>query len=445
MRTGEREHRRDRRTGIVRAALAALLVASAAAAQQDGPQVSVTLDPEGAVTVGTPIEVTATVLVPTYMPKPPVWPELQIADAITRLPERATQPLTRRIGTASWSGLSRTWEIIPQRAADYDLGAPEIAIAYADPDTGKPVESRLAMPDIAFSATVPPGATGMDPFLPASALKLSATLDGLPKNPCPGDAFTLTLTAAAVGPPAILLPPLGAGIATPVGLRAYPEESALTDVPGDRGGPPTATRTEQVTYVIEAPGDFTLPGLSLDWWNTATSKLSPVLSSAILHHRFESIHPFADGNGRTGRALALWELYRRGFDTHHIFSVDEFYWEDRPRYYAELDAVRLAGDDLTSWLEYSAEGLRQTLERAWLRIQAIRGGAAKKLALRPRQEQLLHLLRDHGSMAPNEIWSALGVSRQGAMDLLRPLLEAGLVEKVGGAKTGHYVLKDARF
>jgi DNA-binding IscR family transcriptional regulator len=44
-------------------------------------------------------------------------------------------------------------------------------------------------------------------------------------------------------------------------------------------------------------------------------------------------------------------------------------------------------------------------------------------------------------MAPVEIWSALGVSRQGAMDLLRPLLEAGLVEKIGGKKTGRYVLK----
>jgi Fic family protein len=54
-------------------------------------------------------------------------------------------------------------------------------------------------------------------------------------------------------------------------------------------------------------------------------ELSPVLSSAILHYQFEWIHPFADGNGRTGRALALWELYRRGFDTHHIFSVDEYY------------------------------------------------------------------------------------------------------------------------
>lgn len=68
----------------------------------------------------------------------------------------------------------------------------------------------------------------------------------------------------------------------------------------------------------------------LEWWNAAAPQLSPVLSSAILHYRFETIHPFADGNGRTGRALALWELYRRGFDTHHIFSVDEYYWEDRP-------------------------------------------------------------------------------------------------------------------
>jgi len=179
----------------------------------------------------------------------------------------------------------------------------------------------------------------------------------------------------------------------------------------------------------------------LRWWNTDSKKLSPVLSSAILHYRFEAIHPFADGNGRTGRALALWELYRRGFDTHHIFSVDEYYWEDRPKYYAALDRVRKCGEDLTAWLEYCAEGLRQTLERAWLRIQTFKVNSVRKLVLRPRQEQLLHLLSDHGSMAPGEIWKALGVSRQGAMDLLRPLLDAGLVEKIGGKKTGSYVLR----
>src|SRR6185503_19296036 len=158
----------------------------------------------------------------------------------------------------------------------------------------------------------------------------------------------------------------------------------------------------------------------LEWWNITSRNLSPVLSSAILHYQFEAIHPFADGNGRTGRALALWELYRRGFDTHHIFSVDEYYWENRPGYYAALEAVRREGDDLTTWLEYSAEGRRHTLERVWLRVQALNAAGPARLVLRPKQERLLELLRDHGSMAPSEIWAALELSKQGAMDQLRP-------------------------
>jgi Fic family protein len=196
------------------------------------------------------------------------------------------------------------------------------------------------------------------------------------------------------------------------------------------------------TYIPPAPAE--VPGLMLElleWWNNKAGEISPVLSSAILHYRFEAIHPFGDGNGRTGRALALWEMYRRGFDTHHIFSVDEYYWEDRPRYYAALQAVRQAGEDLTAWLEYTTEGLKLTLERVWLRAETIQAGTSAKLALRPKQVQLLHLLRDHGRMAPAELWAALAISRQGAMNLLRPLLEAGIVEKIGGKKTGRYTLR----
>src|SRR6266480_5524000 len=40
----------------------------------------------------------------------------------------------------------------------------------------------------------------------------------------------------------------------------------------------------------------------LEWWNKDAPKISPILSSAIVHHRFETIHPFADGNGRAGRS-----------------------------------------------------------------------------------------------------------------------------------------------
>ncbi|OGQ55559.1 MAG: hypothetical protein A2W66_03880 [Deltaproteobacteria bacterium RIFCSPLOWO2_02_56_12] len=179
----------------------------------------------------------------------------------------------------------------------------------------------------------------------------------------------------------------------------------------------------------------------LGWWNEEASKWSPVVTSVIIHYRFEEIHPFADGNGRTGRTLALWELYRRGFDTHYIFSVDEFYWEDRPRYYEALDAVRKQAGELTGWLEYTAEGLRLTLEKVWSRVQRLTAETgSRRMVLRPKQEKLLDMLRDHSSLTPRQIWEGLGVSKQGAMDLLNPLMEAGLVRRIGTRKSGRYIL-----
>jgi Fic family protein len=179
----------------------------------------------------------------------------------------------------------------------------------------------------------------------------------------------------------------------------------------------------------------------LEWWNRISVKWSPVISSAIIHYQFEDIHPFADGNGRTGRALALWELYRRGFDTHHIFSVDEIYWENRPLYYEALTAVRNQQGDLTGWLEYSAQAVHLTLEKVWLRIQHLAAASGrKKITLRPKQEQLLRLLRDRTSLTPQEIRTNIGISKQGAMDLLNPMLEAGLIQRVGTRKSGRYIL-----
>jgi Fic family protein len=180
----------------------------------------------------------------------------------------------------------------------------------------------------------------------------------------------------------------------------------------------------------------------LDWWSGPSAEWSPVLTSAILHYRFEEIHPFADGNGRAGRMLALWELYRRGFDTHHIFSIDEVYWEDRARYYACLAAVSATGGDLTAWLEYTTEALRVTLERVWVRAQQFAANTgSKKTVLTPSQERLLRLLRDRPEgLAPSEIWEALDVTKQGAVHILGPLLKAKLVKRTGTRKSGRYLL-----
>ena len=96
---------------------------------------------------------------------------------------------------------------------------------------------------------------------------------------------------------------------------------------------------------------------------------------------------------------------------------------------------------ITSWLEYCAEGLHATLDRVWQRIQRLSASKGMaRLVLRPKQEKLLQLMRSSGGLTPREIWDALGISKQGALDLLNPLIEAGLVKRVGTLKSGRYIL-----
>jgi DNA-binding MarR family transcriptional regulator len=86
--------------------------------------------------------------------------------------------------------------------------------------------------------------------------------------------------------------------------------------------------------------------------------------------------------------------------------------------------------------------LQQTLERVGRRVQQFTASkSSAKLVLRPKQEQLLQLLRAHGSLSPREVWEGISISKQGAAGLLRPLVKAGLVKRVGTLKTGRYVLK----
>ena len=250
--------------------LSALPVAAQSPA--DAPQVEVTIDPPEGATVGTPLSVTLSVLAPNYLLKAPVWPDLQIADAITRVPPNASRPGSRRIGGQTWVIVSRVYEITPQRAADYTLDPQKIPLTYADPETNQPVPAEATTPAITFSGTVPKGAEGLKPFVAAEALTISDAVEGPGDDPRPGSAVTRTVTIAAQGTQAMLLPPI-LGDDVPAGLRAYPREPELSDQPGERGAAPKARRVESVTYVAELPGDYTLPPLRLDWWNSKAGKI----------------------------------------------------------------------------------------------------------------------------------------------------------------------------
>jgi Fic family protein len=175
----------------------------------------------------------------------------------------------------------------------------------------------------------------------------------------------------------------------------------------------------------------------LGWLNGPGQDWPPLVTSAVLHFRFEFIHPFGDGNGRVGRALALWELYRRDFQSRLLFSVDQIYFERRQAYYAALHAAEShRQQDLTSWLEFSADALMTALDRAHMRARRaspLRSEAART----PNQNRLLSLL-SKGPLGISSIGKSLGVTKMGAHHILRPLLKEGLIERIGGHRTGVY-------
>ena len=178
----------------------------------------------------------------------------------------------------------------------------------------------------------------------------------------------------------------------------------------------------------------------LQWLNKHGSELPAVFSSSILHLRFVEIHPFRDGNGRVGRALATWQLYRMGFDTLHIFALDEVLLENRSLYIKNLQRVQVKHEDLGGWLEFMAEAILETLERVQKRIQTLGVHGKEPLSLTLRQEKLLRLLREKGSMSIREIAQALRVTPPGAHYAMKPLLQRDIIKVIGKYKTSRYTL-----
>lgn len=180
----------------------------------------------------------------------------------------------------------------------------------------------------------------------------------------------------------------------------------------------------------------------LEWLDSSDARAEhAVVIAAVAHHRLVSIHPFSDGNGRTSRALESWLLYRRGFDTHHIFALDEFFEVDRGRYYKEIQKARDQENDLTSWVEYIGEGIVETLRKTERRIRALRAGrAASKITLNRSHERILQILGGSPKLGGGELAKSLGFTRSHLSKLLRPLVDAGLVVKEGSTKAATYRL-----
>ncbi len=255
-----------------------LLLVSAETTAQTIVQPKVTVDaPMGPVLVGQPAIVRITVLVPTYMPAPPVFPSLEQENLLVRLPERASGPVSETIEGETWSGVQRSYRLYPLQTGSFDFGGQSVGVTFADPDTNDPVQVSVSLPPLTLSATVPDAARDLDPTIIASGFKVEQLASGGP-DVSSGGAVTRRLTATIAGTTPLLIPSLIPEAQDPI-LRAYPKEPKITETE-DRGVL-SGQRVDEVTYLAVDGGQAQLPAISIRWFNLENNQVETIEIPAV--------------------------------------------------------------------------------------------------------------------------------------------------------------------
>ncbi len=249
-------------------ALATTVIATVQAfAQSPEPMLRTTLQP-ARVIVGQPATLIVEVLAPNYMTKPPVLPDFQVRNAVTR--SSSTINISDRQGDTTYAGIRYEFLIYPQEAGSYAISGQSITITFAnDPPNTRDV--TLPVPPASFDAFVPEAAQGLDPFVSASRLTLRQEIQRSADPLETGDALTRVVTIEAEGTPVMLLPPTA--FAPLDGTRLYPNQPELSERVDRRTGVLTASRIDRATYMLETIGNFTLPPVEIGWWNVKDQKI----------------------------------------------------------------------------------------------------------------------------------------------------------------------------
>jgi hypothetical protein len=288
----------------VKAWIAVMLVIVATASQaQVTPELRISVKPE-VVAVGEPVTIEITVLVPTWFPRPPIYPSFELSNAITRQPPDSSYPTNQRINGETWAGIVREYQVFPMLGATYQLTDQSMTVTYADPQTRKPLKFQVDVPAISFRAMVPAGAEQLDPYLAGRSLELEQQIEGDPDSLQAGDALVVQYTARLDGMPAMFLPPLLELPEIP-GLSVYADQPVIDDGP-------VARRTERLTLVFAAGGQFSLPALELDWWNSVTEQVetatTPALAVSVLGPALSEVQDSLPSGSLTAQTFVLTAL-----------------------------------------------------------------------------------------------------------------------------------------
>ena len=178
------------------------------------------------------------------------------------------------------------------------------------------------------------------------------------------------------------------------------------------------------------------------------SDYDPLVKMAVIHYQFESIHPFYDGNGRTGRIINILYLMLERLLNMPIMYLSHYIIRNKEDYYRLLQEVR-EHDKWEDWLLFMIEGIEQTAREAMdliIHIRDMMQDYKQKLQNRYKfySQDLLNNLFKHPYTKIEFVQKDLGVSRITAANYLNQLAEDGFLvkEKIG---TNNYYVNQPLF
>lgn len=215
---------------------------------------------------------------------------------------------------------------------------------------------------------------------------------------------------------------------------------------GFRRTPGTVLRNEQTGEVVhQPPTPDRIPGLmaDLERYLHGDGPEDPLVRMAVAHHQFETIHPFYDGNGRTGRIVNILDLVRQGLLDTPILYLSRYINQTKPEYYAELQKVRETGE-WENWLLYLLRGIEVTARHTTGLVEAIgRLLQGHKHLIRDRykfySQDLINNIFRHPYTKVAFVEEDLAVSRATATRYLDALAEGGILEKHRLGRENYYI------
>lgn len=176
----------------------------------------------------------------------------------------------------------------------------------------------------------------------------------------------------------------------------------------------------------------------------------PLVKMAIAHHQFESIHPFYDGNGRTGRIINILMLITNGLIDLPILYLSRYITNNKSEYYRLIQAIRDRQDggnqaEWEEWIIFILKGIEETSRETIELINSISSLMARyketlrSLFGRLYKHELLNNLFKHPYTKIEFMERDMQVSRQTASKYLDMIVEKGLLQKTKMGKENYYI------